>query len=130
MFKRLALCLPVIGSPVFAQNVTGNDIFNACNSQPPGNEVELGFCVGYVTGAWEGLKIGAGIMVMQAQPGGDTQEVEDTSNMMLGVCFPPTGEARQIIDVYTSSLAQNPQTRHEPARMLLFLAMREAFPCG
>ncbi|WP_363117903.1 Rap1a/Tai family immunity protein [Marivita sp. XM-24bin2] len=47
----------------------------------------------------------------------------------MHVCLPLGVERGQMIDVVIKYLDANPAQRHNPARMLTWLALLEAFPC-
>ncbi len=120
------MCL--MASSVSAQNVTGNDILSACESTGD-NQVQIGYCIGYITGAWEGTKGGAARVLMQAQPDASAAELDALSNTFLSVCYPSEATTSQAVDVFVRYLNNHPELRHQSARTLLVIAFNEAFPC-
>jgi hypothetical protein len=128
MFKVLAV-LAIIPSVCSAQTVSGNTLYNACETIGEGSEIQRGFCIGFIGGVFEGVKFGAGAVMFQAMPESNLAEVDQSSNMMLGFCVPENVERGQILDVTINYLAENPQSRHESARSLTLQALQDAFPC-
>ena len=46
-------------------------------------------------------------------------------------CLPPSGISRErVVRIYLRLLALHPEDLHYPARTVLVVAMRAAFPCG
>lgn len=128
--KRLAIILTVMGGPVGAQIATGNAVYDAC--QDLKNEdfgIRAGYCIGYVAGAWEGIKIGSSLMFIAGGTTKSTAEIDAMSNQILRVCLPQQVDSGQLLDVYLKYLTSNPATRHEAARYLLLTSLQEAFPC-
>ncbi|WP_417243016.1 Rap1a/Tai family immunity protein [Celeribacter sp.] len=128
MFKVLAF-LAAIPCTGYADTVTGNDLHSACTANGEIKDLQFGYCIGYIGGAFEGIKFGAGAVMFQAMPESSTTEVDQASNAMLGFCIPENVERGQIVDVTMKYLEENPQSRHESARGLLFQALQSAFPC-
>ena len=110
-----------------AQSIDGNTLYAACSAE--NQDVQLGFCVGYIGGTWDGLKLGSSISLSFFMEENTIQENDIGSNAILSVCMPPNVENIQIIDVFTLYLEANPAIRHETARLLLLLSLQEAFPC-
>jgi hypothetical protein len=53
---------------VDAQNLSGNDLLEICNDN---SQAAQGFCIGYVNGLVEGLKLGAAMPMMRLNQEGD-----------------------------------------------------------
>ena len=83
------------GSPTWAQMVTGNDLIEACGG-PSGEQ--QGFCIGYIMGVTEGIRLGVGAPFMIA---GEmtTQEINEVSNSLLMYCARPEVTAAQNVAV-------------------------------
>lgn len=128
MFRVLAF-LAAIPSIGYTDTVTGNDLHNACTASGEIKDLQFGYCIGYIGGAFEGIKFGAGAVMFQAMPESSAAEVDQASNTMMGLCVPGNAERGQIVDVTMKYLEENPQSRHESARGLLFQALKSAFPC-
>ncbi len=116
-------------NPLSAQTVAGNDIAAACDHIQEA-DVRAGYCIGYITGAWEGMKRGAAQIVMLSDADQTATEVDASTNSLLGICIPLAVESGQIIDVFVRYLDDNPAQRHQPARSLLYGALLDAFPCS
>tara|TARA_R110002126_G_scaffold222375_1_gene367559 strand:- start:129 stop:515 length:387 start_codon:yes stop_codon:yes gene_type:complete len=125
--KRLALLLCLLGAPLSAQ-IAGNDIAAACDHIKEA-DVRAGYCIGYIAGAWEGMKRGTAQVVMLSDPGKTAAEVDASTNALLGICMPVEVEHSQIVDVFLKYLDDTPSQRHFPARSLLHSALLDAFPC-
>jgi len=128
--KRLALLLALAACPATAQIVSGNELYSACNVQgDAGPDIQYGYCIGFITGAWEGTKIGVAIIPLMTNPDDTAAEIDAVSNQILGICLPDSVERGQVVAVMMKYLEENPASRHEPARSLLRLALMDAFPC-
>ncbi|ARU02958.1 Rap1a/Tai family immunity protein [Yoonia vestfoldensis] len=127
--KRLIAVLAIMPTIGFAETVSGNDLYSACTATGDVVDLRYGYCIGYIGGAFEGIKLGAGAIMFQAMREGTAAEVDQASNELLGICVPETVERGQIVDVAIQYMAKNPQIRHESARGLLLQSMQEAFPC-
>lgn len=110
-----------------AQQISGNDLFTAC--QEVEDMVKLGFCVGYLIGATEGQSWGAFLVLNQIAPTDGTGEANDRINFFLRHCVPAEASNQQLRDVAMQYLEQNPASRHQPARGLIWQAYMNAFPC-
>ncbi|MEH6726891.1 MAG: Rap1a/Tai family immunity protein [Hyphomicrobiales bacterium] len=108
-----------------AQTTSGNDVYEACTAT---DDARTGFCYGYTIGVWEGIKIGAAVIVRQSDAVEST-EMDGFVNTLLGVCVPPEVNNQQIIDIYTQHLAKHPATRHNSARLGIIAALKDVFPC-
>jgi hypothetical protein len=125
MLKIAALYSFLLCQPVLAQ-IHGNDVYNACNA---GDEMlaQQGFCAGYVSGAWQGMKYGAYAVTRQVTD--SAEDADKMANHILNICVPDGVEMGQLVDVFVDYLASHPSTRHETARSLLKQSFNEAFPC-
>tara|TARA_R110001599_G_scaffold262279_2_gene462738 strand:- start:361 stop:747 length:387 start_codon:yes stop_codon:yes gene_type:complete len=126
--KCVAVILCLVGGPLVGQTASGNEIAAACENTDNA-DVKTGYCIGYIIGAWEGMKIGAFQMLIVGGVTGSTSELDQTANNLLGICLPEGVERGQIVDVSTNYLANNPAKRHLPARSLIRDALAESFPC-
>ncbi|UWR10889.1 Rap1a/Tai family immunity protein [Sulfitobacter mediterraneus] len=127
--KKLLLTVAVMASPAFAENDSGNTLYAACSHMNGEATVQAGYCIGYLTGVWEGMKLGASLPFMLEGENSLTK-LEETSNQLLRVCMPSDVERGQMVDVVIKYLDENPADRHGPARMLTWLALLDAFPCN
>ena len=112
-----------------AQMVTGNDLLSACEGIAA-NTVQGGFCLGYMVGVNEGLKLGATLPFIISGDTRPPEEMDVVVSNVLGVCLPTGAEYQQQVDVTIQYLQAHPETRHEPARSLMLQAFQEAFPCS
>ena len=127
MLRMLTIAALCVGAQAGAQVQTGNQLYDACAS---GEDVQLGFCIGYISGTWEGMKLGALQMASIAASDMSTEEMDGLINEFLQVCMPALATGRQAIDISLEYIESNPSTRHESARSLIHSALREAFPCS
>lgn len=117
-----------LAAPVHAQVLTGNDLLGACEVQ--GATVQAGFCLGYIVGVIEGLKLGAAIPLLAARDENSEQEpIDPLTNSFLHMCIPAESENSQSVDIAVKYLRANPDIRHNPARGLILASLREAYPC-
>ncbi|MFG6559243.1 Rap1a/Tai family immunity protein [Sulfitobacter sp. 1A15299] len=114
--RIFTLILGLLGSQASSQNVTGNVLYEACDDGQP---VAIGYCSGYLVGLWEGLALGATISAKQG-----------SGSINVGACPPPDVTFTQARDIAIRYLQNNPQSRHQDARLLLLDAYRTAFPCS
>ncbi|MFK7901403.1 MAG: Rap1a/Tai family immunity protein [Nitratireductor sp.] len=121
----LAIILHCTNPQVATSAISGNEIYAVCNSSV---ETEKGFCIGYVTGAWEGIKTGTARMLLQSGAV-DIKNIDSSSNEFLQICMPSSATVLQSLDVFISYLRDNPKNRHDTARNLIINAYQEAFPC-
>jgi len=114
----------------YAQNLTGNELLEICSDE---RQAAQGFCVGYVNGLIEGLKLGASVPMLRVnQEGGTipTAEIEALSSQLLGFCLPPEAQLGQFRELIVAYLKNTPKDRHGSARLLGQIALAEAYPCG
>ncbi|ETX13276.1 hypothetical protein OCH239_12630, partial [Roseivivax halodurans JCM 10272] len=114
-------------SEASAQQIDGNELYEACRSE---NAVMAGFCIGYIVGQVEGQSWGAFVASEQLMPSVNTQSANKTINELVGHCTPDNASNEQLRDVVLAYLSGSPESRHESARVLVWLAMRAAFPCS
>ena len=130
MFRFLASAaliatLQMNASPVEAQGVSGNILIDACQSADEGAKA---MCFGYISGAIEGLKLGADAAAYNSGLTG--QAMRDQANESLGACIPAEATGSQTYEVALQYMRNNPQSWHEPAIGLIFRGVVDAFPCG
>lgn len=110
---------------VHSQSVTGNQLLDNCS----GSGIErTAYCLGYLSGVNEGLRLGV-ILPLLAEGGSTADELNAHANAYLLTCIPDNVTNQQNMDIVTRYLQDNPSTRHQPAHVLVIMAMREAFPC-
>jgi hypothetical protein len=109
-----------------AQTMSGNELLDICESRD--NIAKGAYCSGYFQGAVEGLKWGAATASVLLGDG--SANLDEASNAILGFCIPASVTLGQYRDVSLKYLNDHPETRHKTARILIQLALREAFPCG
>lgn len=108
-----------------AQTITGNELHEACSTGGVATEM---FCTGYTIGAWEGMVFSL-VMVLMQDDAMTAAEASEVAFISLEAC-PPDGVSNlQVRDVVAQSLQNHPERRHFTARILILLAMRDAFPC-
>ncbi|MCA0943389.1 hypothetical protein LCM08_00530 [Salipiger pacificus] len=113
-------------TPAISQQISGNSLYQACK----GDDVALAtFCVGYTTGVVEGESFGALVILGQLFPEQNTAEANERINMFMRHCIPSNATNEQVRDVVIAYLEAHPETRHYPARGLIWNAMMEGFPC-
>jgi hypothetical protein len=111
------------------QNLSGNDLLDICSDD---SQAAQGFCIGYVNGLIEGLKLGAAVPMMRINQEGGTippDEMDALSSQFLGFCLPPEAELGQFRQIILAYLQNTPKDRHESARLLGQIALAEAYPC-
>ena len=108
-----------------AQQIGGNELLETCTSD---NQVLAGFCIGYIIGYSEGAPWGAALAA--ASVSGDMgSDINNLVGAITGSCVPADAANDQLRDVVTKYLQENPASRHESARTLIWMAYAEAFPC-
>ncbi|MEP1612295.1 MAG: Rap1a/Tai family immunity protein [Roseobacter sp.] len=130
--KKLALILALMIPATVARSevTTGNQYYDQCRNLPEADATEIGWCVGFVVGAWEGISSGVGraLIAFSDEPI-DAAALETAINLILGVCQPDGVTYGQMLDVFEKYLRENPANRNIGARTLLVEALSEAFPC-
>lgn len=75
--------------------------------------IESLWCIGYVSGFLDSMSI-----------------TQSTNGGRPNVCLPQQGITNdQAVRIFVKFLRENPQTLHESGRMLLYIALADAFPC-
>lgn len=124
MLQTLAVplaALSILTAPSAMKSPDGNELLRACTAavlQEEGAHVTveqtvLGvWCTGYVGGFLDGLAV-------MSWKGGSTK-----------VCLPEGGvENGQAIRILVKHLREHPATLHESGRVLIVVAIAQAFPC-
>jgi hypothetical protein len=88
-----------------------------------------GFCIGYVIGYSEGTPWGVALAAANVR-GEMVPDVNNLIGNVTGSCVPADAPNSQLRDVVTKYLQENPASRHESARTLIWRAYAAAFPCG
>lgn len=115
----------ILTLPASAQSVTGNDLKSSCDD-PTGEK--YAFCVSYVLGVTEGLRLGIAYPMFIA---GDrtVEDINTLSDTLLGYCAFSTVTTAQNIAVVAKYLRDNPEQLHNPARWLVLNAYQNAYAC-
>ncbi|WP_297543707.1 Rap1a/Tai family immunity protein [Roseovarius sp.] len=128
LFRTSLLCgLLGFATTSFAQQVSGNELLETCTSD---NQVLAGFCIGYVIGYSEGAPWGVALAIASARGEMAGPDVNNLVGNVTGSCVPSDAANGQLKDVVTKYLQENPDSRHESARTLIWRAYAAAFPCG
>lgn len=124
--KRIALAVAMMAAGPGWANTPGNSLHEACSSS---DAAMAGFCIGHVIGVIEGIRYGMAVPMWAA---GDysADQINQTSDTLLAYCPPDGVENGQYVDVVKQYLQSHPQDRHKPARLLIHVALTEAFPCS
>ena len=105
--------------------VTGNDLMSACGGTLGEQQ---GFCIGYMLGVTEGIRLGIGVPFMiEGELSAD--QINEISNSLLMYCAIPEVTAAQNVKVVMKFLNENPDKLHFPARGLLLQAFQGAYQC-
>jgi hypothetical protein len=99
--KKFLISLLLVSSAAQAQYQTGNTLYSDLTAR---TSAEKMFALGYVIGVTDAF-IG--------------KEVCPPSDVVQG----------QLMEVVTNYLASRPQIRHQPADLLVVLALRQHWPC-
>lgn len=91
------------------EGITGNQFIKLCNEAPRYDEGE---CFAYILGTYHGFTI--------------AERLHDVEPL---TCVPNTVTMDQLSEIVIKYLRNNPQSRHLPARGLVMIAIRNAFPC-
>lgn len=101
--------LMMLAGPTIAF-VSGNELTAQCVSA---DRQQQSHCSGYITGAMDGISISETI----STPGTHS------------FCVPAIANPTQIVDVVKNYIRNNPAQRSRTASAIVYLALREAFPC-
>ena len=88
-----------------------------------------GFCLAYVLGFGDGMRIGSFKVVVNTVKTNDATAIPDTFGG-TEVCAPSDATGEQAVRVVLKYLQGHPQLLHKPAGELVWEALHEAFPCG
>lgn len=113
-------------SPASAQQISGNELYEACQSDNTGLAA---FCTGYIIGQVEGQSFGAFVVLNRVQPAENAADINDRINFFLSHCTPGAASNEQLRDTVLKHLRENPETRHDPARFEVWRALIGAFSC-
>ena len=116
----LAAILAALALPASADD-TGNKLASDCAKS-------MIYCVGYVTGVYDGMKFGSAIVAELARRKGDARTNAAMENLQE-ICLPSGVTKGQMADVVLEYIRSEPTKRHLDAGYLTFLGLREAFPC-
>ena len=117
--------LLLVASPSWGQMVTGNDLVAACGGTLGEQQ---GFCIGYIMGVTEGLRLGVGAPFM-IEGEMTTEQINEMSNSLLMYCAIPEVTAAQNVAVVKKFLNDNPEKLHFPARGLVLQSFQAAYTC-
>lgn len=112
--KKLVSAIALIwlcAQPALAYFVSGNDIYELCQSQEPGDGSRAMY---YILGVYDSDKM---------------QLVLGTATKDYQICLSTEATAAELVDVVCKWLSANPKYRNEPASLLLRGAMVKAWPC-
>lgn len=103
MIALAAISLALPTSPGVAGRYfkTGNDLNRGCSS----GSFDEAACMGYVLGVYDSLE-------------------------GKSFCCPDGIIAKQVFDIVTLFMAQNPRLLHLPGNFIVVTALQEAFPCA
>lgn len=121
-----ALAWALVPGAASAENLSGNELLSVCEAKD--DSAQLGYCLGYVQGAIEGMKWGISVPLFAS--GEEADQVDKAGNAILGFCLPTDVTLGQNRDVIVKFLTDNPAERHNSARTLIQDALKQAFPCG
>lgn len=120
----LALTFLSSAQPSEAQSISGNALLRTCTSENP---AQAGFCIGYLIGQIEGQNWGGFLFFQRSGIDLLAEDFNSLANTTFGHCIPPHATNEQLRDVVVKFLNENPATRHETARFLVWSAYQEAF---
>lgn len=123
--KRLAVLVLLSSGPAWSQNMTGLEVMSTCRVlKSDAGDARAGYCLGYLAGAWEGIRQGAALSLGSGGAGGSGKV-----DAFLGVCLPSGTTSQQMIDAFVTYIEVYPERRNDAAQVLLLSALREAYPC-
>ena len=122
MKKAVLLLVAILAWPIGAQAITGNELLAECRSREPHSR---GYCLGLIVGVEAGFS-----------PVRDIKSITRSANSHVNILFSTFGNCLssgvthgQMRDIVVRFLEQNPGRRHEQYHVLVFDALKEAFPC-
>lgn len=118
------------GCGAVAQTMTGEQILEVCNRSGE-DGVFAGYCPGFIVGTWEGMVLGSYIAGARSGEGpGSISDNNSRAFRTLKACPPADAENGQLVDAVLKFLGANPVIRQGSARILIHMAMADAFPCA
>jgi|HubBroStandDraft_2_1064218.scaffolds.fasta_scaffold48379_5 hypothetical protein len=115
----LSLQIPHVVPPNTQDSIsffTGNDLLRHCEHSDASSSAR---CMGYIVGAVD--------MIGGLQSSSDRSG--DEMWRFRSVCFPKQMDVNQVTDVVVKFLKENPEKRHQPASMLITIALIKAWGC-
>jgi len=106
---QLAETGPAWGQAVNAFS-SGNELWTVCGSTADGPPTEG--CLAYVIGSYDGQYV-----------------LRTSAHLPAQVCLPAGVTRGQLTDVVRRYLSRNPEGRQYTASSIVWIAIREAFPC-
>jgi hypothetical protein len=100
----------VLALPAEAEYLSGAELFDHCLSPRSSAEAT---CLGYVAGVAD--------LVIAYETEADPA--------LKQLCIPATATPEKLLDIVRKYLAANPEQRSQTAHLLVFSALRKAFPC-
>jgi hypothetical protein len=122
--RKLLLLLALAASPVFAENISGNEVLDMHRKTEPTRSMGAFWYMRGVLDADEKYRL-LYAMTGSHLKGGGLEKVLSPAFF----CLPEGAQYGQIYDVYIRHLAKEPATRHLAADYLLGVALRDAWPC-
>lgn len=117
------------GIPVQAESdrvLSGNQLHEFCTTDTPVIQMA---CQSYIVASWHGILAGAFLVLNKVSPEESTSDLNNAVNELLGVCVSESVIPVQIVDVVKKYLVENPANRNFSARMIVYVALAQAFPC-
>lgn len=112
-----ALCAPAMGD-----GLDGNDLHGWCQKD---DDYSQGMCFGYTIGASDGLRLG----MVAASQNASTEEAEEIQIRRVGFCSPTDstlGDTEEVVKLY---LVNHPELRDMASVAIVYVALRNAYPC-
>ena len=107
----LALAVSSQPVPTYAgMTGTGNELLDTCKSDDA--DFSAGMCAGYISGVISGGRMQAFI-----------------DKTKTPFCTPDGVTNGQLYDVVKGYIKQHPEIRHYTGSVLIYIALRESFPC-
>ena len=123
------IALFFIALPSIGMSLSGQKLKEMCTTEDAGS-TEYSNCVFYIIGAREGLIWGSRISAYRTRDEGQsTTDVVSEANLNLGVCIPDNTEAIAVIDRILNYIKIVDTSDNKGATLLIYNAMKLAFPC-
>ena len=119
-----AICL---AGEACAEAWSGNEVHRLCTSDA--EAAKFAYCLGLVDGWVEGIAFGSYFTIARSDPNTSFQDATEFAKLSMGYCIPEDVTRQQIVSVFFKHLEENPETRHDTARMIFHRSMIDAFPC-